>query len=139
MNKILVLAGVLIAMVSVHAGMLSWQVTDTPPEFQGFSGANLYADGVAINGQAGTSIAMADVTGYESFYVELINSSGEAIARSGTELYADLASNGYIAEGASEVAMATWHPSGYKAVPEPTSALLMMMGVAFLGLKRRKV
>ena len=38
----------------------------------------------------------------------------------------------------SEVATAAvWHSGGYTAVPEPTSAVLMLFGAAFLGLKRK--
>ncbi len=32
---------------------------------------------------------------------------------------------------------AVWHSGGYTAVPEPTSAVLMLFGAAFLGLKRK--
>ena len=34
--------------------------------------------------------------------------------------------------------MTAWVGSNYSAVPEPTSGLLMLMGFAMLGLKRKK-
>ena len=38
---------------------------------------------------------------------------------------------------AEVAAVAVWHASSYGPVPEPTSAILMLFGAAFLGLKRK--
>ena len=80
-----------------------------------------------------------------SYWVELYNgdtrvalsSIGYINNYSGTApyVYSDAAG---ITTSLSEVAaVAVWHSGGYTAVPEPTSAILMLFGAAFLGLKRK--
>lgn len=77
-----------------------------------------------------------------SYYIELQNSSGGFVARtaeSSAMTYAALESAGAIFD-ASIVAVPSvtpWHGASYTPVPEPTSAILMLFGAAFLGLKRK--
>lgn len=75
------------------------------------------------------------------YFIELTNyNDGSPHVAFGEELtYSDLASMGYVSTdlpGASLVPLA-WHGGTFNAVPEPTGALLMVFGLAFLGLKRR--
>lgn len=78
-----------------------------------------------------------------AYYVELINtavSTSEVVYRSNAVAYGSLPAGSVVPDidGITAIpAMATWHAGGYKAVPEPTSAILMLFGAAFLGLKRK--
>ena len=153
MKKLILGLSVIVAAISAQASYLLWQVNASD-----YSGAKdfdttkvdsykLYAvkDGAyeLIDNNNENVVNQKDLTGYESysFYVELANyNSGayDTVARSETVSYANLTP--FMQPSAlSQVAQAAvWHAANYSAAPEPTSALLVMMGVAFLGLKRRK-
>jgi len=80
-----------------------------------------------------------------SYYIELLAWNGSTftgVGRSEVKSYADLVSDGYVYTNADLANMPTLNlqswAGGTYSVPEPTSALMMMMGMAFLGLKRRK-
>ena len=82
-----------------------------------------------------------------SYYVELYNSAGTLVARSLKENFSNLQQSQYASTGSvtTELTMRTiptasmkiWHASGYRAVPEPTSGLMLLLGAAMLGLKRK--
>ncbi len=76
-----------------------------------------------------------------SFYIELINySDGAFVAQtdvSSAMTYADLEAKHYVGADLSPVSMAVWHGGSYTTVPEPTSAMLVLFGLAGLALKRR--
>ena len=77
-----------------------------------------------------------------SYYIEILkyaNNEFEGVARTAFTAYSDLSTAGYIGEPLNPMAMSAWTGAGTYTVPEPTSALMMMLGVAFLGLKRRRV
>lgn len=83
-------------------------------------------------------------TGY-TYYIELYNNSGTLVSRSagtsGNELVTSYTQSEYV--NVSSVlnpgsTVPVWHGGGsYTAVPEPTSAILMLFGAAMLGLKRK--
>ena len=83
-------------------------------------------------------------SGY-SYWVEMSNSSAAAQKYSGEDFasmtYSDAAETTSLADIAEgTVPVGTWHASSGSMtapVPEPTSAILMMFGMAFLGLKRK--
>ena len=91
----------------------------------------------------------ADIGNYSanaySYYIELVKSNNDVIGRTTTGITKD--SQGfstYIASGttvadlpATLASLTPWHGSPYSAVPEPTSAILMLFGAAMLGLKRK--
>ena len=104
---------------------------------------------------------LSSTAGY-SFYVELINGdnlaywndaahksesayqsshAGFAGQLQGSDTkYSSLASQGFIGADLSPVSMAVWHGgTQYSSVPEPTSAMLMLIGIAGLALRRRAV
>ncbi len=79
-----------------------------------------------------------------SYFVELYNSSGNLIARSQSinSSSGDDRTSGYAAslrtsDLKSIPSVNIWHASNFRAVPEPTSAILMLFGAAMLGLKRK--
>lgn len=80
-----------------------------------------------------------------SYFVELSNSAGQRVAFSDIATFTGnntpnyvYADTGDISVTLSNLASVTpWHAGGYGPVPEPTSAVLMLFGAAFLGLKRK--
>ena len=109
----------------------------------------LYDSVVAV---VDSSTLGGDPSGY-SFYIELINysvwdankdassiASGAFVAQSDGEsvmTYSNLVDSKYIGADLSPVSMAVWHGGSYTTVPEPTSAMLVLFGLAGLALKRR--
>ena len=157
MKKILTIVAISLAAITVRADYLYWSVGSTETVDgasktfgKDFNYAALYAynNGSSIQ-LAAYSTAFSDMTnlsGYEgySFYIELINyNAGDTSARlvgstyNDMKTYTDLA--GHIWDG-NEIARAsvTAFTGTYTATPEPTSGLLLLMGFAMLGLKRKK-
>ena len=126
------------------------------------SGANAVGDNHLVTGTtlgsnigspvatmpAGVSVA-ADITdisggnGY-AYYIELVNYDFSAntinrvYARSDAQSYTSL--SGSITDSLSITTIANvtpWHGGNYSAVPEPTSGLMLLLGAAMLGLRRK--
>lgn len=115
-------AGAFIKLSSAD-GLLSYSNTD----MKGITAGGLYA---SLGSQVGD--------GY-SYVVELFNDG--VIGQSESLLYSQAAANSYIAtvNSTRPLQPATlWVPQSY-AVPEPNSALLMVLGCAALALRRRKM
>ena len=75
-----------------------------------------------------------------SFYIELYNSANAAVGKSQTMSISQL--QNYIAESIDMSNLADikrWSGGTYTAVPEPTSALLLMLGTALAALRRKRV
>ena len=78
-----------------------------------------------------------------SFFIELVNYNAtsdkyEHVAYSEVLTYDNLVGKNYVDTGLKADFVPTiWHGGTFNAVPEPTGALLMVLGLAFLGLKRR--
>lgn len=80
-----------------------------------------------------------------SYFIELVNYNAashayEHVAYSEALTYEQLVEKNYVDTGLEIGTPAVaWHGSSYNAVPEPTSVVMVMFGLAFLGLKRRTV
>ncbi len=100
---------------------------------------NYFEDNTPAYANLGT-----DYTGY-SFYIELVNrvdGTGTGIARSDTISYSNLGSalqnavefnNNWSSINALGANMTT-----FTAIPEPTSGLMLLVGAAILGLRRKR-
>lgn len=140
MKKIVLLLS-LVASFAANAGYLYWQVESSAAEPWG---AN-YAVLNQVGSGAVSSAAVGTVTSFEiagksgSFYVELFNYTdgvANSVAVGSTMSYSELAAMGAISDTLLEIPTA-WTGGPY-SVPEPTSAVLMLLGLAGLALKRRK-
>jgi len=150
MNRFLVLLAFVFSAAFAQAAYLMWQVDAGDYGSTGMTAteASLYQVGnstaLATTGAFGTPVQVdiGSLGSGTSFYVELVNWSSsagsEVVARSGEYTYESL-SGSIMTTTLSDMPNVTpWHAGNYKAVPEPTSGFLMMVGLALLGLKRRK-
>jgi len=78
---------------------------------------------------------LATASEYSSFVIELWN-DGKFVAQSETLSYA--AALAHIETGNSLAHIAAWAPQSY-AIPEPNSAMLLLVGCAALALRRRRL
>lgn len=148
MKKFLLGVLVVAAALTSQAAYLFWQVDASTAEEFGATSYGLYAtqDGLGKGTEiAGTSVAgqitQTDISAYDttySFYIELVNSSGSVVGNSEVATYESLASTSITSDLSAIPNLGAWHGGTY-SVPEPTTGLLMLMGVALVSLKRRKV
>lgn len=119
----------------------------------GGEGTGIYDYGTLAKSDGGTMSAiggasysidldtLGDPTGY-SFYVEIFkyeNNALTSVARSETQSYASLQNGHFIVDLMDMPNMQVWTGGASYTIPEPNSALLIMVGMAMLGLKRRRV
>ena len=164
MKKVILTVATIASAFVSSASILYWQVNETDvSDFSGqydtlrIVGTN---DGLATttiqdayyvtqSGLTSTKTASTETEYYTNltegftYYIELMNSSA-VVARSAGLAYNDSGTyiqTGTITSDLSSIptvsTVSFWHGSPYTAVPEPTSAMLMLCGAAFLGLKRK--
>ena len=127
-----------IGMVDSSGAAQGYLTLYTPSDLSTGSAAILRDASASVTSYAKLS-ANASTSGY-SYYIELLNDAGTFVGRSSQTLdYAGLSS--YITSfGVSTPASAAWSPSSFTtaAIPEPTSGLLLLLGLAGLALKRKR-
>lgn len=103
----------------------------------GVSGENLSdytaLDAVTSGSAIDTNVSLGSGSMYENYIVRLFDLNYKYLSSCYT--YADLAANVWATDMLS---MKATTPAVFRAVPEPTSGLLLLLGVAGLALKRKR-
>jgi len=115
-----------------------------------YQSATYGADGLVTDGKASinqsyySELSGDDPSAY-SYFVEIYNSDNYVIARSAvvnsesgsdwTSAYADSLRTSELSQIPN---VTVWHSGSFSAVPEPTSGLMVLLGAAMLGLKRKR-
>ena len=123
--------------------MLYWTVDPSLKEkysyavIYGGSGENLSdymaLDAVTAGSAIDTNVSLGSGSMYENYIVRLFDANYDYLSSCYT--YADLAANVWATDMLS---MKATTPAVFRAVPEPTSGLLLLLGVAGLALKRKR-
>lgn len=131
-----------------------WATAKLFASASGYNTGGIELDTVTSSDMAAYSEIITDLGAYGtsaySFYVELFNSSSESLGKSymaanqGATPYNDLVSAGAIDTGniMNPTASAYTGFSSFttaEVIPEPTSGVLVLLGMMALGLKRKRV
>lgn len=156
MKKILMMTSLVAMAFAAKADFLYWQIGDTTGVTGSYNSVAIWAstsaDAVWSSGYTKLSpyydadpdqTYITDVgnTTYENYYIELANynTSTKTATTVGTlsGKWSDL--SGAINASMTELQNVTVYTgSSYTNVPEPTSGLMLMLGLALMGLKRKR-
>lgn len=145
MKKLITIVMIAFAAVAAKADLvLYWQVADST-----FNGT--YAVLQGVNGSETTSLAGMKLSGevttvesyilsyseYSEYIVALLDGDGKTLAVS-EQTYAQSTLSSYIYDRGSSAQppASPWQVSAF-TIPEPTSALMLLVGIAGLALKRK--
>lgn len=152
MKKILVLAAIIVAGVAANAASFKWAGANVyGPDGQKFTGtAKLYCDALgteALSSAAITAGAIASttfeadsavaMTSYDFYYVITTTYDNKEVSFTSAAKSATASATGTANIAFGNQASATQAAGAWAAVPEPTSGLLMLLGMAGLALRRR--
>ena len=151
MKKLIILAAVIVAGVAANAASFKWSASGIN-NFAGtgtYSGeATLYAYLSTADASTATAVSSATMTGGAIAAADTLFSSDDFTANATYTFYytmKDSAGNVFTSGTKNGRAMATSTPvlgfastGSWAAVPEPTSGLLMLLGMAGLALRRRR-
>ena len=89
------------------------------------------------------SMVQSDVSAYDSsysFFIELstANDTSSRVAATGLVTYSTLSGSIYTGAMSSPDAYSSWSAYSAQVVPEPTSGLLLLLGLGALALKRKQ-
>lgn len=147
MKKMMIVAAVAFSAVLANADYLYWQTNAA--DANGGQYAALYENGSMVQGwmdlqsaDAVTTYTYDNASSGSSYYIEYANYNDgfNHTGASESQTYTQLAQNHAIITGTqlpTTMAQVWQGGSNYAAAPEPTSALLMLFGLAGLALKRR--
>lgn len=158
MKKIIIGLAVVFSAVVANAEYLYWSVSSSEAAAAHANGAILWwnankstsnstsLDNLTVANSTSSKADLSGISNYQDgyYYIELVNYNGaiatslEPSKTSNYYTYADL--SGAFISSLSDLNAATMvmTMTGPKATPEPTSGLLLLMGFAMLGLKRKK-
>ena len=151
MKKLLVLAAVIVAGIAANAASFKWTAgnmygTDSTAKWT--STVKLYAmvgdvktlvdtataaNGTVVN-KTFSSVALTGGNYYDFFFT--IEDNGKTFTSQSVNVLAQALQTATI--GFGNMQSATQNPSNWANVPEPTSGLLLLLGMAGLALKRKR-
>lgn len=148
MKKLIVLAAIIVASVAANAASFKWVAgniygSDTATKWSGT--VSLFAEGIsdaiqtvsASSGAINSTFTTSAVTGGNSYNFYMVIEDGDkTFTSSSVAVVAQATSTANILFG--NMATATQNASNWAAVPEPTSGLLLLLGMAGLALKRKR-
>lgn len=147
------IAGLFVASLA-HSDILYWQIDPASGiSTTGWNYVSLFSESSsgALNNidPSGTRVAISNLGGTDTWYVsEVGNNTADKFY---IEIYSDLDSTSPIGWSShvaftdlrgfanSDLHSAQVNVHQFQAVPEPTSGLMLLVGMAMLGLRRRKV
>jgi hypothetical protein len=148
MKKLVVLAAMIVAGVAANAASFKWVAgniygSDGSTKWSGT--VSLFAEGItdaiktasASSGAINSTFSTDAVTGGNSYnFYMVIEDNDKTFTSSTVAVVAQATSTANILFG--NMATATQNSANWVAVPEPTSGLLLLLGMAGLALKRKR-
>jgi hypothetical protein len=154
MKKILVVAAILVAGMAANAAAFSWsavRVYGPSGSLLSDASAQLYCDALSSSALSTVDVvsgAIAETTfnvaatagnSYDFYFKITTTSGGNEVTFTSANVQAAAMDVGTSAIAFGNQKSATQASGAWAAVPEPTSGLLMLLGVAGLALRRRRV